>query len=131
MTDGKLILVIDDEEQMRELMCASLERAGFAAEAAANAEDGLARLRITPPPALVILDVMMPQMDGWAFLRAMSEGVHEAKVPAILCSAVVDLEHSQIPAGATIAGRLEKPFMPSELVALVKQALADAAKAGD
>src|SRR3954451_8230401 len=64
---GPLVLVVDDDEQVREGVRANLELEGYAVREAANAEEGLAALE-EDAPDLILLDVMMPQVDGWEML---------------------------------------------------------------
>jgi DNA-binding response OmpR family regulator/signal transduction histidine kinase len=68
------ILVVDDDAQTREMVCRHLAHAGFATTQARDGEDALLRMRVSPP-ALVILDLVMPTVDGFEVLRRMrSEG---------------------------------------------------------
>ncbi|HVO29555.1 MAG TPA: response regulator [bacterium] len=121
---SKTILILDDEPQLRTAARRALEKAGFEVEDLASAVRGLERLRADPPPALVLLDVLMPEMDGWEFLAALAKDPAAAKVPVVLCSATVDLEHSKLPAGIDVAGKIDKPFTSVTLVDAVKRALA-------
>ena len=64
------VLVIDDEPTIRQILKIGLEAQGFAVSLAPNAQEGI-NIVVSDPPALVILDLMMPQRDGWWFLREM------------------------------------------------------------
>src|SRR3954465_15738862 len=65
---GPLVLLVDDDPQVREVVRINLEMEGYAVREAANAEDGLAALE-NEAPDLILLDVMMPQVDGRARFR--------------------------------------------------------------
>ena len=58
-----MILVVDDDEDLREVICGVLEDAGYEAASAGNGREALDFLRSSPPPCLVLLDLMMPVMD--------------------------------------------------------------------
>src|SRR5215212_10705636 len=62
---GPAVLVVDDDDRMREYMRASLELEGYSVSEAGSAEEGLAVLESDQPPQLILLDVMMPGTDGW------------------------------------------------------------------
>src|SRR5919197_1374034 len=65
---GPLVLLVDDDPQVREVVRINLEMEGYTVREAGNAEDGLAALE-DEAPDLILLDVMMPQVDGWEMLR--------------------------------------------------------------
>ena len=83
------ILVIDDEAAQRELMTRFLERRGYAVLTAANGRDGLELAR-TALPRVILLDVMMPEMDGWSVLSALKQDVTTAEIPVVMVSFVAD-----------------------------------------
>ncbi|KAA0240374.1 MAG: response regulator transcription factor [Dehalococcoidia bacterium] len=113
------ILIVDDEENIRDLAALYLEKEGFSVESAGNGKDALARFAHTPS-ALVILDVMMPGMDGFEVCRELRR---QHDVPILMLTArnedidkIVGLE-----IGAD--DYMTKPFNPRELVARVKAIL--------
>jgi two-component system, OmpR family, KDP operon response regulator KdpE len=113
------ILIVDDDHRMRRLLKLNLESAGYRVMAA---EDGAAALEATEldPPDLVLLDVMMPGMDGFTCLRRLREF---SQVPVILLTAKgeeADKVHG-LDLGAD--DYLTKPFSPAELLARVRAAL--------
>lgn len=81
------VLVIDDDPHMRDLLTRFLGRDGLAVAAAANGQDGLALAREIAPSA-IILDVMMPRMDGWAVLSALKADPDLAEIPVIMVSMI-------------------------------------------
>ena len=87
--ERELVVVIDDEAAQRELTTRFLRRQGFAVQTASDGPDGLALVRLLKPRA-VLLDVMMPGMDGWAVLRTLKDDPETAAIPVVMVSFVVD-----------------------------------------
>jgi CheY-like chemotaxis protein len=81
------VLVIDDDPAQRELMARFIERQGFSARTASDGPKGLAMARALRPRA-ILLDVMMPQMDGWSVLSALKKDPDLAKIPVIMVTFV-------------------------------------------
>jgi CheY-like chemotaxis protein len=103
----KTILVVDDEFAMVEALSALLEDEGYHVVTAANGEEALACLREGPHPDLVLLDVMMPRLDGRDVLRRMQEDTSLKDIPVILMSAAA---HPLDQARLGHAVFLHKPF---------------------
>jgi excisionase family DNA binding protein len=82
---GPLVLVVDDDDQVRELVRVNLELEGYAVREAANAEEGLAAVD-EDAPDVILLDVMMPQVDGWEMLRRVQEQHGTGSIPVIMFS---------------------------------------------
>ena len=89
MAPGDLVLVIDDEASQRELMARFLERQRFAVRTAGDGRTGLDLARSLKPRA-ILLDVMMPEMDGWSVLAALKSDPGTAGIPVIMVSFVAD-----------------------------------------
>ncbi|OAS24862.1 MHYT domain-containing protein [Methylobacterium platani] len=89
VTVGDLVLVIDDEANQRELMTRFLERQRFAVRTAGNGRTGLDLARSLKPRA-ILLDVMMPEMDGWSVLAALKADPDTAGIPVVMVSFVAD-----------------------------------------
>ncbi|MEL6332888.1 MAG: response regulator, partial [Cyanobacteria bacterium J06626_26] len=87
--NSQTILVIDDDDDAREILRRSLDEAGYNVICAASGEQGLALAGELLPDAIT-LDVMMPQMDGWSVLRQLKEMPVVAEIPVILLSIVDD-----------------------------------------
>ena len=119
MNDRLRILVVDDDADIRLLLRELLERAGYAVD---EAEDGRAALRtlFTTPPALVILDVTMPEMDGYQTLERIRD---LSEVPVLMLTArTQELEKVRgLSAGAD--DYVAKPFGRQELLARVQALL--------
>ena len=114
-----LILVIDDEPSVREIAGADLERQGFEVQTASNGLDGL-RLALEINPALVVLDIMLPMLDGLELLKRLRL---ERSIPVLLLSARGDEFDRVLGLELGADDYLTKPFSPRELVARVKAVL--------
>ena len=117
---GPRVLIVDDDEHMREYVKVNLELEGYSVRAVGSAEEGLAAVE-EEPPALILLDVMMPKVDGWEMLRRMQEKHDVDAIPVIMFSGKVD-ENSAADAEARGAsGFIGKPFDPRQLIESTKQ----------
>jgi DNA-binding response OmpR family regulator len=115
----RTILVIDDEPGIIEIIEANLEGDGFTVVSAPNGREGLERIK-SDRPELVVLDVMMPEMDGWEVLRRVEQDPDTAGIPVIMLTAKAadeDYIHG-LEEGAV--EYLTKPFLPQELVNRIK-----------
>jgi excisionase family DNA binding protein len=112
---GPLVLVVDDNSQVREVVRVNLEMEGYAVREAANAEDGLSALE-EEVPDLILLDVMMPQVDGWEMLRRVQERHGVGSIPVVMFSGQLEANEEAVERGAQ--GFVGKPF---DLRALVEQ----------
>src|SRR5207244_6568725 len=86
---GPLVLIVDDDPALRRYVRASLESEGYAVREAGSAEEGLAALE-EESPDLILLDVMMPKIDGWEMLRLVQERHGVGAIPVIMFSGRVD-----------------------------------------
>jgi two-component system alkaline phosphatase synthesis response regulator PhoP len=80
------ILVVDDEEDVRDFLQAALEDAGFNVETAADGEEALSKVRANPPDA-ISLDLVMPRKSGAKFLREIRKDAHLQHIPIVLVTA--------------------------------------------
>ena len=87
MTAQKRILVVDDEADFAALVQGNLEREGFLVELAYNGEEGLIKVRANPPDAIV-LDVMMPEKDGYTVCKELKHSETYCNIPIVLLTAV-------------------------------------------
>ncbi len=117
--EAKTILVVEDDENTRSLIALYLEREGFIPVTAGDGENGL-RLAEHHRPALVILDLMIPKVDGWEVCRKLHQ---DSSVPVIMLTAR-DEEIDRV-AGLTLGADdyVVKPFSPRELMARVRAVL--------
>jgi CheY-like chemotaxis protein len=88
MASTKTVLVVDDDEVIREGLAVVLRDAGYAVVAVGNGREALEFLHRNPVPDLVLLDMMMPGCDGWAFLRARYRDPALAAVPVVVLTAI-------------------------------------------
>jgi CheY-like chemotaxis protein len=84
---GTSVLVVEDDLPSREALCRSLASMGYTAHAAVNGRSGLDWLAHHPAPSLILLDLMMPEMDGFEFLRELRQRPAFADVPVIVVTA--------------------------------------------
>jgi excisionase family DNA binding protein len=118
---GPTVLLVDDDDRMREYMRASLELEGYSVLEAGTADEGLAVLEGEQQPQLILLDVMMPGMDGWGMLQRIQE--RHGSIPVIMFSGKVD-ERSAVHAEERGASAfVGKPFDPQQLIDQAKQIL--------
>lgn len=121
MTNKPLILVIDDESKIRRFVCQSLEREGYDVASAGDGEEALDVYEaLSEKPDLVIVDYMMPTMDGLEFLERFRKG---SATPVIFLSARSEttIKTQALEAGAD--DYVVKPFSIEELTARVKAVL--------
>jgi DNA-binding response OmpR family regulator len=118
--DSARVLVVDDDEDIRVLVAARLEAAGFRADTAADGPEALRAIR-DDRPDLVILDVMMPGMTGFDVCREIREDPAVADLPVIMLTARDD-------GAAKLLGRargadryLSKPFDAPDLLSAVEE----------
>src|SRR5262245_24697691 len=82
------ILIVEDDADLRDMMAQLLTLEGFKTETVANGRDALEYLQKGDPPDLILLDLMMPVMDGWEFRRRQREDPALANVPVVVLSAL-------------------------------------------
>ena len=87
--DLRLVLVVDDEASQRELLSRFLQRQGFAVRTAADGRSGLELAR-SLKPHVILLDVMLPEIDGWSVLQALKEDPATALIPVVMVSFVAE-----------------------------------------
>ena len=112
------VLVVDDDVHIRYALVDALEDEGYRALCASNGAEALQVLREMPnPPALILLDLMMPVMDGWQFRAQQRRDPLLSKIPVVVVSAIGNGmgEAFQVSASAY----LKKPFLIQDLVATV------------
>jgi DNA-binding response OmpR family regulator len=115
----KTVLVVDDEERLVSLLKAYLTQEGFRVVGAANGREALYVAR-QEKPDLIVLDVMMPEMDGYAF---MAQHRKDRSTPIILLTARVDPDDKVVGLEMGADDYLTKPFRPRELLARIRAVL--------
>ena len=119
---GPTVLIVDDDEKLREYVRVNLEMEGYTVREAGSAEEGLGVLEETTPN-LVLLDVMMPEVDGWEMLQRVQERHGIGTIPVIMFSGKVDEQAADEAASRGAQGFIGKPFNPQELIDQTKQLL--------
>lgn len=121
---SKTIMIVDDEKRLVSLVESYLTQEGYRVVSANNGVEALPIAR-RENPDLIILDIMMPEMDGYEFMRTHR---HEADTPIILLTARVDDDERVIGLELGADDYITKPFRPRELVARVRAVLRRAGK---
>jgi CheY-like chemotaxis protein len=117
-TNQAPILVVDDDVDVREALADTLEYRGFAVVTATNGHDALRVLRsMSAPPAFILLDLMMPVMDGYTFLEEQRSDPDLASIPVAVVTAGFGVDRRRV--GRTPV--LKKPLDVSELLTAVQQ----------
>ena len=124
------ILIIDDDVDTLRLVGLMLQRQGYQIIAANNGEQGLAHAD-SDSPDLILLDVMMPQMDGYEVARRLRANPDTANIPILMFTAKTQLDDKVIGFEVGANDYLTKPTHPSELQARVKAFAGDIAITGD
>ncbi len=109
------ILIVDDEDRIRQLLRLTLVRAGYDVVEAESGAEGV-RIIQEQAPDLVFLDVMMPEMDGFATCRQIREDAHGNRIPIIMLSARKDARSRQQSRQAGANAYLTKPWNTDELL---------------
>ena len=121
MNQGR-VLVIDDEDDIRELCRVNLEFEGFQVIDAANGRQGL-DAAAQHRPDVIFLDLMMPEMDGWDVLRRLKEDDATARIPVVLLTARTGEDDQMRGWQEGILEYVSKPFNPLSLVEWAKRAM--------
>jgi two-component system, chemotaxis family, chemotaxis protein CheY len=85
--EDRVVLVVDDDESIRETLQMALELDGYATAFAGNGEEALLWLRKNPAPRLILLDLMMPGMDGWQMFEHLCNDEQLARIPVVVITA--------------------------------------------
>ena len=119
MNMSHLVLVVDDDRDIRDSLVELLQDQGYRAAGAANGLEALEVLRTSAPlPCVILLDLMMPMMDGWEFREAQLQNPAWTQVPVIVISAYNDLEAK---AHTLAAEHLRKPLATRTLIEAVRR----------
>jgi CheY-like chemotaxis protein len=111
------ILIVEDDADLREMMAQLLTLEGFRAETVANGRDALDYLQKGDCPDLILLDLMMPVMDGWEFRRRQQANPEVAHVPVVVLSALDQTRAADLGGPAF----LKKPLDFDRLLELVRR----------
>ena len=121
---AKKILIVEDEPDILELLKIALGKAGYEVDSCDNGRDCLDRLQKTPPD-LLILDVMLPGIDGYSLQLKASQEPETRSIPIIILTGL-EPSRTLFKDSAQVAAFLTKPFKADVLVAEVEKALSSA-----
>jgi excisionase family DNA binding protein len=114
---GPLVLVVDDDARIREYVRVNLEMEGYLVREASSADEALQAIE-DQAPELVLLDVVMPGVDGWQMLQRMQE--RHGSIPVIMFSGKVDEQSAADARERGAQAFVGKPFDPQELISRAK-----------
>ncbi len=116
MSGTRRVLIVEDDDGVRESIEECLAAEGYAVAPATNGVEALDRLRRGPRPDLIVLDLVMPVMNGTQFLETLRGEDAIRDIPVVLMTAATPVVHSPLPVAD---GYLPKPFELTELLATV------------
>ena len=119
-TRPKCILVVEDDEPIRDLMSEILNCVGYTVETAGDGLQALECVRARPPD-VIVLDLMMPIMDGWTFLQHFRTDAQVSSTPVLVTSAYRELKDNA--RKLDVQACLAKPFEINELLGAIEHLL--------
>jgi len=125
MSETKLVLAIDDDEDVTEMLSLMLTLDGFAVSTAHSVFEGMKALA-EQLPDVVLLDIMMPGVDGMQFCAALRDSPETAHVPVIFVSALGGAQDREAATAAGAVGYVTKPVRSETLVGAINDALSAA-----
>ncbi|HEX3761517.1 MAG TPA: response regulator [Kofleriaceae bacterium] len=114
---SRFVLIVDDDPDLLDVTSFVIENEGMAVETARHGQEALALLAAGRMPALVLLDLMMPVMNGWEFLAAVAKDPRLEHIPVVVLTAA---EHTEVPGAREV---LSKPMDLKELLRVVEHYL--------
>jgi CheY-like chemotaxis protein len=119
MSEADCVLVVDDDADIRDSIGDILELRGYRVFRAANGREALERLRSGPPPCVILLDLMMPVLNGWEFREQQTSDVRLAGVPVVVISG--DGSTDEKAARIGVSEFLRKPLELSAILDVVRR----------
>ena len=113
----RYLLVVDDDAGVREMLCEVIAEAGYRVAAVEDGREALLHLQANPPPFLILLDLMMPVMDGRQFRREQRRQPELATIPVAVLSADTQLERDD---DLRDTRRLSKPIDLDQLLDVIR-----------
>lgn len=117
---AKRALIVDDDPMIVKLQSMILAKAGYEVDTAANGQEGLDRA-VASAPDVVLLDVMMPDLDGLEVTRRLRSDPRTAAIPVVLVSARTGSEDVAAGRAAGATDYVKKPFDPDDLLVLLER----------
>ena len=118
----KKILVVDDDAELVELICFNLKQAGYAIGTASNGVDAIKKAHSLEPD-LIVLDVMMPELDGFAVCEILRRDINTASIPIMMLTAISSELGRLAALGSGATDFVTKPFSPRILVSRIEDLL--------
>ncbi len=122
MAQGKKVLAVDDERHIVRLIQVNLERAGYQVATAFDGPEALKKVEADKPD-LIVLDVMMPRMDGFEVLKRLQANPETREIPVVMLTAKAQDADVFRGWSSGVSAYLTKPFNPLELITFVKRIL--------
>jgi CheY-like chemotaxis protein len=122
------ILLVDDDDQLRESIAEGLEQAGFTVIRAADGNDALGHLRNDSLPSLLLLDLLMPGMNGWQLCEVMHADPVLSGIPIVALTATASMDPESLHL-ADVADWIAKPFDLGQVLEVIRPFLAERAAA--
>jgi CheY-like chemotaxis protein len=116
-TRASRILIVEDDADFRDTLAELLQFEGYQVTQAGNGREALAHLRQSAPPCLILLDLMMPEMNGWEFREAQRQDPALAQIPVAVVTGVRNDAQTLAAFGAV--GYFQKPVNVSDLLTTV------------
>lgn len=118
-----LVLVVDDYEDAREMYAECLDQSGFRVEQAESGEEAVAKA-VALRPALIVMDLALPGMDGWTATRAIKTDDRTRSIPVVALTGHARSDASTAARDAGCDAFLTKPCLPDAVVEIVRRLLA-------
>ena len=118
--NGRSVLVVEDDPEINELVGAYVQIAGFEYESALNGTQAVEKAR-SVHPALIVLDVMLPDFDGFEVARRLKGESHTREIPIVMLTALDREEYRQKGKTAGAVDYLTKPFDPDRLMDAIRE----------
>ncbi len=112
----ELVLIVEDDADVRDLLVRRLERLGYRTQAVDSGEAAL-EVAAKDTPQLAVVDIILPGMDGWELIRRLRDDARTAEMPVLVASILDEPEDSETPG---IEGYLVKPFKARDLEGALK-----------
>jgi two-component system, cell cycle response regulator DivK len=116
------VLIVEDYDDAREMYAEYLSCSGFEMHQAANGVDAI-RQALEQPPDIVIMDLSLPQMDGWETVRRLKTYESTARIPIVALTGQIVAEGSRKARQSGFDGFLTKPCLPEDLAAEIRRLL--------
>jgi len=129
MSDKTKLLLVDDESDLVQLVCLRLNTAGYEVAVAYDGQEALDRVKQSRPD-LIILDLMLPKMDGYKVCRLLKFDERYQKIPVLIFTARAQAEDIKLAMDCGADAYLTKPFEARVLLAKIKELLDTAKTAG-